>query len=84
MKLQIGQNGGKGPVADITAQWHDGRMLSFVRSPWFAIIAVSLLVLLGLLLPSERLWLFGLAGAAAFWGLIDWVGAHSEDSGNVR
>jgi hypothetical protein len=44
-------------------------MLSFVRSPWFAAGVVILLTVLGLLLPDERIWLFGLAATAAFWGV---------------
>lgn len=55
-------------------------MLSLIRSFWFALALAVLFVALGLLLPTERAWLFGLAATAAFWGLIDWIGRNR----NVR
>ena len=59
-------------------------MLSFVRSVWFVFSVVAVSTVLGLYLPSERLWLFGMAATAAFWGLVDWIGTNGEDSRNVR
>jgi len=59
-------------------------MLSLIRSPWFATSIAVLLAVTGLLLPGERMWLFGMAGTAAFWGLIDWIGTNREDGRNVR
>jgi hypothetical protein len=53
-------------------------MLPFFRSPWFAISTALLSVMLGLFLPGDRIWLFGLAGTAALWSFIDWLGTNSE------
>ena len=54
-------------------------MLTILRSPWFAMGAVAVLTVVGILLPEVRGGLFGLAGCAAFSGFIDYLGTNSED-----
>ena len=44
-----------------------------IRSTWFPFGAAALSAGLGLALENQRMWLFGLAGTAAFWGCIDWL-----------
>jgi len=45
--------------------------MRFIRSPWFSFACAAALAVAAFLLPDAWEWLLGLAGTAAFWGLIE-------------
>lgn len=46
-------------------------MATFIKSPWFPGLAAIVFAVLAILLENERAYFWGLAGAAAFWALVD-------------
>jgi hypothetical protein len=71
-------------LADIAAAAQTPTMLKrTIQSPWFPFGAAALFAGLALALEAERMWLLGLAGTAAFWGCVDWVGG-TFGSGEVH
>ena len=47
------------------------RAWELIKSPWFPGLAAVIFAALGFMWESERSWLLGLAGAAAFWATVD-------------
>jgi len=44
-----------------------------IQSTWFPFAAAALFAGFGLAYETQRMWLLGLAGTAAFWGCVDWL-----------
>ena len=62
-------------LADLSGTAQTRCMLkSVIRSPWLSVGAAALFALLGLAFETERVWLLGMAGTAAFYGFFDLIG----------
>ena len=46
-------------------------MVTFIKSPWFPGLAAIVFAVLAISLENERAYFWGLAGAAAFWAMVD-------------
>lgn len=46
-------------------------MAAFIKSPWFPGLAAIAFAVLAIWWENERVYFLGLAGAAAFWAMID-------------
>ena len=50
-----------------------------IQSTWFPFACTAVFAALALAFPAERGWLLGLAGTAAFWGVVDWIGGSTKN-----